>query len=1226
MGEIWRWDIGNGAQEGLAMKVCLRCNKLYSATSVFCDDCRLYLQSQRQGKSAFGEERSSVAPHASIPEVLGSQKQQNMFAGEFSHYATVPLPMVQERQERTPFGQPLPVSQMPSFSVEQAVFPQAQQDVRLAQFPQTPSPDMPGTPELETPETAEGAGTHVLLVEHILHKLNDAARRIAAVEQKARRGPRASRLAPLRDISVEIQRLSTPMPLASRSAKSSSGDLGKKMPDLWPWLHDPDADEDENDDSANHTDPLLLRRFPRSSESARIEEEDMQRARADGLLAPATITRKKQQSRIRIIFFCLVVLAVLVLTIDSVLASFALLHPHRTTSITPGSPFLTFSLQGQTKESNIAAYGQNVVVHLHRFTPYASVLLTHDVQVAVAVANGSPLFQVDAQGAANVTMIIDSSWEPGFHSVYAEERAAHFTASAILQIAGSGPSRPSHLIISSTSLDLGPGYKGANTIQPLKLSNSGTSSITWSASSDKPWLMITPNQGTFSQSQTIAVGVQRANLKDNTSYQGKITFSSNVGSPQVVQVEMSVRAFPANTPVLTVTPAVLSFLALDGGGNPSEQDLVISNPGSQPLSWSLTNNTPTAQPNQSNAMTVLDSTNWLQLDRTTGMVVPGATNIIHVAVNSQNLLPGTYMNTLVFSAGSNAINSPQSVSVSLTIKPSCGLTISAGGITFTAVAGQSNPANQILGVSATSSCTGAIAWRAIVTTASSWLSLTPASGQLKGASSAVVGVAVDTTGMKAGTYGATVLLVAGQSTQSVLITLNVQNALPPSAPIMGVSPLNLNFSTTQGLASPPAQVVTITNTSNSTGGNALQWHTSVNQLATAWLGASPTGGSIAPGQTSQLTVTVMTTGLTPGLYQGQVVLQATYNNGQDNAGGSPQVVSVNLQVLPTCSLNQPSASSLAFSATQGGTAPASQSIVLTASGNCSWPLSWKSAVSSNAAWLGIGPVSGTLAASGQSTTLIVTPSINGLAPGTYTAQLTISALDISGVAAQGSPQVISISLVILQPCSLQATPGSLAFSTTQGQTSTTAQTVSFAESGSCARPISWTASGDANSTNWLLISSSSGTDNGTGSVISVNVNASNLLPGTYKGTITIAAVGSGSAVIQASPQVIPVTVVVSGVAVSGTVVACADQTCATPKPLPGAVVNVANSAGVTVISAAADASGNYILAGVALGSYTITASGTDTAGIHYSGNVTVKVIGLQSGTIINCYPATSATH
>src|SRR5947209_18662749 len=146
------------------MNVCLRCNQSCSATSKFCDDCRSLLESQQQASNAVSEERASAPLHAIMP---GSQKKQEVFAGESVPYATIPLP--------------------------------------TSPFPQTPSPD--------------SLGTHALLVEHILYRLNDSARRIAAVEQTRRRGPRASRLAPLRDMSAEIQRLSTPLPKATASAE-----------------------------------------------------------------------------------------------------------------------------------------------------------------------------------------------------------------------------------------------------------------------------------------------------------------------------------------------------------------------------------------------------------------------------------------------------------------------------------------------------------------------------------------------------------------------------------------------------------------------------------------------------------------------------------------------------------------------------------------------------------------------------------------------------------------------------------------------------------------------------------------------------------------------------------------------------------------------------------------------------------------------------------------------
>src|SRR5205807_6303878 len=120
-----------------------------------------------------------------------------------------------------------------------------------------------------------------------------------------------------------------------------------------------------------------------------------------------------------------------------------------------------------------------------------------------------------------------------------------------------------------------------------------------------------------------------------------------------------------------------------------------------------------------------------------------------------------------------------------------------------------------------------------------------------------------------GTYnGAVSFVVVGQSTQTVAVQLIVQPAPPPAEPIMSASPLNLNFSNTQGQPNPSGQVVTITNNGN----GPLKWRTTVNQLASGWLGAAPTGGTVAPRQTGQVTISVDTSKLSPGTYVGQVIL------------------------------------------------------------------------------------------------------------------------------------------------------------------------------------------------------------------------------------------------------------------------------------------------------------------------------------------------------------------
>ncbi len=130
-----------------------------------------------------------------------------------------------------------------------------------------------------------------------------------------------------------------------------------------------------------------------------------------------------------------------------------------------------------------------------------------------------------------------------------------------------------------------------------------------------------------------------------------------------------------------------------------------------------------------------------------------------------------------------------------------------------------------------------------------------------------------------------------------------------------------------------------------------------------------------------------------------------------------------------------------------------------------------------------------------------------------------------------------------------------------------------------------------------------------------------MVPGTYTGTITLAATDSTGAAVVGSPQTIPVTLTVKGFTVSGSVVVCSGPapSCTTSQPLPGATVTLTSSGGTTVATAVADASGNYTFANVALGSYTLSASGTDSGGTHTGSTAAVTVQGDTTGVIIQTF-------
>ncbi|HEY6540036.1 MAG TPA: carboxypeptidase-like regulatory domain-containing protein, partial [Ktedonobacteraceae bacterium] len=847
---------------------------------------------------------------------------------------------------------------------------------------------------------------------------------------------------------------------------------------------------------------------------------------------------------------------------------------------------------------------------------------------AVTMARGSSTVTIPKDGSAKVTIkatiLVDDTWSVGFDQVYAEDVKTHYTASAQLQVVGTASSSPAHLDLLDqhgklvTSLNFGSVIQGTNSILPLTLKNSGSGSITWSAGSDQPWLLVSPNQGTFSQRQTIDVAAQTLNLKPGM-HTGTLTLSSNVSTlPQTIKVTVTVKS-PGSGAVLAPTPAVLSFTTTDGSQARPRQVLTLDNPGNQTLNWSLAITASLAASNQ----TALDhipgiSNYWLSATPNIGSIPAHSSQQISVSVNSNSLLPGAYQGELLFSAP-GAIDPTQTVVVSLTVQPHCGLVTNSGNLTFTAVQGQPDPGNQSLGLNATASCPGApINWKATLSSSYNWLSATPTSGTLTGTTSEFVSIGANSAGLPANPhpYFGFIAFTTPNSTQTVMVQLTVQPPPQPGAPVMSAAPLNLNFSSTQGQLNPKGQVVTITNS----GGSPLKWNTNVNIIVSSWLNVSPTSGVIPRGGTGQLVVNVDTSSpsLSPGSYAGQITI-----NAQAPASGGGEVVSVNLVVQPPCTLTQPSSSSLAFSGVQGPYNPISQTVLITGTGNCAWPLAWTASVPTDAPWLVVNPPSNSIKASGQSSSFTVQPvSAGKLSAGVYTTTITISATDSAGTVAAGSPQQITATLSVLPPCLPAVGVSSLTFTAVQGQTSPGTQIVQLKESGTCARPVTWTATGDAGSSAWLSLSPLS-PDTGSGTPLTVTVNSATLPAGTYKGTITLAATDNNGATVGS--QTITVTLTVTPpptYAVSGTVMACAGPapTCPVPVPLPLATLTLFNSSNMQVAIITANASGNYTFTNLLAGTYTVTITGTDANNVQYLTTDSLLVTMNATNVTLQVYP------
>jgi hypothetical protein len=490
-----------------------------------------------------------------------------------------------------------------------------------------------------------------------------------------------------------------------------------------PVSEEADADSLEDEMLPDEADPLLTRHLPSIAESILIEEEDIQRAIEQGeYIAPDLLSSPKPRlpgkrplvpRSLRLAFFLLSVVTVLALIGGGVVAF--LNPPHQTVhaKVAKALPALTVT-------PGIVHADQIVLLHINNFSPLAKIRLTHDIQETVRTDTGSPFIMLSVDGDGDARILVDDTWGPGSHMIEAEDVVTHYTASAVLQVLNNLPLRPPHLRASLPGttaallgpLDVGANEQGANTLQSLVLHNTGGGWVSWSAVSNQPWLMISPQQGIFRDGQRIFVAVTRANLKPG-DYNGTITIVSNGGAPIIVQLKMTVLPLPASdatvSSIMLVTPPVFSFTSIDGGADPAPQSLTISDPGSQPLHWSLAISSSVDTYNQN--FYAEDDVNWLRIDTTAGTVLPGASSKLQLHVHSQNLLPSVYNALLTFTSGLETLNTPQVVAISLTVQSRCGVATNLGNLAFTTTAGQSTAGSQLLALNTSSGCTGVINWQ-----------------------------------------------------------------------------------------------------------------------------------------------------------------------------------------------------------------------------------------------------------------------------------------------------------------------------------------------------------------------------------------------------------------------------------------------------------------------------------------------------------------------------------
>jgi hypothetical protein len=317
--------------------------------------------------------------------------------------------------------------------------------------------------------------------------------------------------------------------------------------------------------------------------------------------------------------------------------------------------------------------------------------------------------------------------------------------------------------------------------------------------------------------------------------------------------------------------------------------------------------------------------------------------------------------------------------------------------------------------------------------------------------------------------------------------------------------------------------------------------------------------------------------LAVGTYTGAVSITSS------GASNSPKTVAITLNVtaapLPTLSL---SPASLNYSYQIGGTAPVAQNVALSSSGSA---VSFTTATS--ATWLSATPASGS-----APSTLTVSVNPSGLAAGTYTGNVTISA-----AGASNSPKIpVSLTVTAAQTNSLTASPSSLSFSYQSGGTTPGSQTVNLSSTSALSYSASTTGG-------WLSVTPASGSTPGS---LSVSVNPSGLAAGSYSGTITVTAAGASN-----SPLKIAVGLTVSAAPSTN------PSLNISPGTLAFSYASGSTSSGTQKLSINSSGSPLGLTVAASGGSWlTVTpTSGTTPATMQVSANPTGMAAGTYNGTI-----------
>ena len=437
------------------------------------------------------------------------------------------------------------------------------------------------------------------------------------------------------------------------------------------------------------------------------------------------------------------------------------------------------------------------------------------------------------------------------------------TAPCSLRVNGPFEVKPSFLSFSSTQ-GISPLAQELNVT-----SGSGAATVNAQVPSTS-WLRVQLSNATTPA--RLRVEVDSAAMPPGT-YNGLITVSaagaSNgpVGIPVVLQVNAPL---PAQ---LQVRPRGLSFRAPRGAAQPLYRHLTVSNAGAGTFNYQI-------------SVTPLSGGAWLTVLDPIGTVSANQPSYSMMQANPAGLASGTYLSRVTVSGPPGSAPTVLLASLSISAGPDQ-LGTSTTSLSFRGAAGGALPPPRDLDI--LSQGENSLFWQSTSGGAAgigNFLRLSPASDSARPDLPSRVEVSADTTGLAAGLYSGILRIGTGSDNSPRLVSAHLRILGPGQQPGLHAAPGGLLFTAQQGSGDPPTQTITLVNpgTAAATLDFALSGDSRPFRLP------AETPSSLAPGEPQQIAISIVTAGLTPGVYEGGVAIAL---------GGDAQVVIVPLRLVLT---------------------------------------------------------------------------------------------------------------------------------------------------------------------------------------------------------------------------------------------------------------------------------------------------------------------------------------